>query len=419
MKTKKNTILWIFLLFLNVQLACNISGNAGTPDTAATFNALYTVAAQTQQSFTTPIVLSITPGLPLPTGVVSAATASSTQQPTLAARCDAVGFVEDVSVSDGSVFGRGADFKKIWRLKNIGTCTWTTSYALVFVNGDLMSGATKVALPTALAPGQVIDLAVNFIAPVQDGHYRGYWKLRNSSGGLFGIGTQADTSFWVDINVKGASYELYNFAEKACEADWENNNTSLTCPGNNGASKGFVLSILNPVLEDGTKEDEKALVISPKQTGNGFISGQFPAIKIKNGDHFKAWIGCQHKAFKCNVLFSLHYRSDGQLKTLGVWHEVYEGQYYVVDVDLSYLSGESVKFFLNADANGEWQDDEALWFAPRITRQGDAPIVVATNTATSTPTSTSTLTSTATSTATSTLTSTATPTSTATSTVIP
>ncbi|PIU90073.1 MAG: hypothetical protein COS63_04110, partial [Anaerolineae bacterium CG06_land_8_20_14_3_00_57_67] len=51
-------------------------------------------------------------------------------------RCDWAQFVADITVPDGASFAPGAAFTKTWRLKNIGTCTWTTSYALVFVSGS-------------------------------------------------------------------------------------------------------------------------------------------------------------------------------------------------------------------------------------------------------------------------------------------
>jgi len=52
--------------------------------------------------------------------------------------CDHVQFVSDVTVPDGSSFTPGAAFTKTWQLKNIGTCTWTTSYSLVYAGGDQM-----------------------------------------------------------------------------------------------------------------------------------------------------------------------------------------------------------------------------------------------------------------------------------------
>jgi hypothetical protein len=93
--------------------------------------------------------------------------------------------VSDVTYPDGSNVSLGGSFTKIWRLKNIGTCTWTTSYALVFVSGERFSAPAAVSIPTNVGPGQTVDLAVNMTAPNQSGHYRGFWKLRNATRGVW------------------------------------------------------------------------------------------------------------------------------------------------------------------------------------------------------------------------------------------
>ncbi len=50
------------------------------------------------------------------------------------------------------------------------------------------------------------------------------------------------------------------------------------------------------------------------------------------------------------------------------WREVYEGQYRTVNVDLSSLAGNDVKFILTVLANGSANADRALWLAPRINK---------------------------------------------------
>lgn len=401
MQSKKHSLSLFVIFLLAVQLACGLFPPQNTDtDTAATLNALYTAAAQTLEAGAPPGALTATPGLPLPTATsipaYVTATSLSNQGSAPAVRCDAASFVEDVSIDDGTVVGRGASFTKVWRLKNVGTCSWTPSYALVFVSGDLLSGPSVVALTGNVNPGQTVDLAVNLKAPDKDGHYRGYWKLRNAAGVLFGIGNDGVTAFWVDINVKGPSFLAYDFAANFCNADWENNNRSLPCPGSEDDPKGYVIKLNTPRMENGSKEDEAGLLTVPKMVTNGFISGTYPAFKVQNGDRFRALISCQYRANKCNVIFKLEYRVDGAVKTLGSWQEVNEGKFYSVDVDLSALKDKNVKFILTVLSNGSPADDEAIWVAPRIIRSGVQP--TATSTATFTPTATSTSTSTATAT---------------------
>jgi hypothetical protein len=381
-------------LLLIVQLACNGPlGLSVTPDTVATLNGLYTAAAQTS----TASAASATPGLPPPTSTPPGFT-TPTPLNTLPAviRCDAAAFVKDVTIADGTILGSSAGFTKTWRLQNAGTCTWTTSYKLVFISGHPMNGPASVALPHNVNPGQTVDVSVNLTSPGEDGHYRGYWKLRNASNTLFGIGANADTAFWVDINVKGPTFTAYDFVAHYCSADWENNNTLLPCPGIEDDDQGYAIKLNAPKMENGVQSDTPGLLTYPKSSNNGFITGTYPSFQVKSGDRFRALINCRYNADDCNVTFRLDYKSGGQVKTLGTWQEIYEGKYYTVDLDLSSLAGQTVKFILVVTANGNPNDDKALWIAPRIVRHGSAPPA----TATFTPSMTATFTPTATFTAT-------------------
>jgi len=114
---------------------------------------------------------------------------------------DKVSFIQDVTVLDDTRFSPGEKFIKTWRLANSGTCTWTTSYALEYVDGDQMSGGSSQPFTTAIIPGQTIDLSVELTAPASNGTYRGNWMLRNDKGDRFGLGLEANKPFWVQITV--------------------------------------------------------------------------------------------------------------------------------------------------------------------------------------------------------------------------
>jgi len=107
----------------------------------------------------------------------------------------------DVTVPDGTSFSPGVQFTKVWRLKNVGACTWTNSYSLVFYRGEQMGGPTSVNIPSSVAPGQTVDIAVGMVAPALPGSYRGDWILRNSSGTVFGAGASGTRPIWVAVNV--------------------------------------------------------------------------------------------------------------------------------------------------------------------------------------------------------------------------
>ena len=385
--SKKYPII-LLVIFIITQLACNISASTATPDTFATLNGLYTAAALTQEVGGTPTGFTATPGLPAPT--TTRASASGTNLPVLStpapvSRCDAIDFLGDVTYPDGSLITRNNTFVKVWRIKNIGTCSWTPSYALVFISGSLLGGPSAVALTRNVNPGEILELPVTLNAPNRDGNYRGYWKLRNASGALFGFGEQADNAFWVDVKVAGKGFIAYNFADNYCAANWENNTSTLPCPGTIGDSNGFVVKLNAPVMENGTTENKPGLLTVPQDKNNGIISGQYPAFTIQTGDRFRSIVNCQYDSKKCNVIFRLDYKNNGQIKTLASWHEIYEGKYYAVDLDLSELAGETIKFILVVSANGAQKNDDAIWLNPHITRQGTPP---ATPTPTYTPTPT-------------------------------
>lgn len=395
--------------------ACNL-GVSVTPDAAATLNPLYTAAAQTleamvtEQASATPVsVVATSTPFPTATSILAFPTLTPYLSPVPVTRCDAAAFVKDVTIPDGSNLNPGKSFSKTWRLQNIGTCSWNSSYALIFVNGDGMSAPSVVGLPGNVRPGETVDITVNLVSPSKKGHYRSYWKLRNASGVLFGIGTQADTAFWVDINVLGQEYVAYDFVARACDAQWVSNRGVLPCPGIEGDDDGYALQLSNPRMENGTKADQPGLLTVPRHTKNGYIYGQYPPFNVQEGDHFATTINCQYNANTCYVRFQLEYQvGDGKVKTLGEWNEAYEGKYLLVDIDISFLTGKNVKFYLTVSANDSKGKDEALWLAPRILRQG-IPTPTATVTASPTATATATATATLTETPTETPTATNTP----------
>lgn len=125
-----------------------------------------------------------------------------------AAGCtDRARFVSDVTYPDDTEVGAGAAFEKVWRLRNDGSCTWTSSYALVFDHGDAMSGSPAVPFSGSVPPGSTVDLSIDLTAPGSPGEYQGFYKLRNNAGVLFGIGDQADIAFWVKIDVPSSTPE--------------------------------------------------------------------------------------------------------------------------------------------------------------------------------------------------------------------
>lgn len=158
-----------------------------------------TAAAQTVEALlsATPAVTSTDTPLPVPTTLTSTPLpdATNTSAAPATSTCNVMQFITDVTIPDGTIMTPGQAFTKTWRLKNIGTCAWTPSYAIAFSDGNAMSGPPSQALVGNVSPGQTIDISVNLTAPVSTGNYTGNWKLRDGSGVLFG-------KFYVQIKVQ-------------------------------------------------------------------------------------------------------------------------------------------------------------------------------------------------------------------------
>jgi hypothetical protein len=110
-------------------------------------------------------------------------------------------FVADLSIADDTTFAPGTEFTKEWRLRNNGTCPWSTDYSVVFVGGDQMSAGDAYPLVRTVAPGQTLDVAVDMIAPADPGTYRGNWQIADANGEPFGIDGFIEDAFWLQIAV--------------------------------------------------------------------------------------------------------------------------------------------------------------------------------------------------------------------------
>ena len=309
-------------------------------------------------------VISLTPrpSITLPPPVP---TATSTQLP-----CDIATFVKDLTVPDGSIFSPGATFTKSWRLLNAGKCTWTTDYAVVFDSGTQMGGKSPQILSVTTATNEYLDISVTMTAPSVEGHYRGLWKLRNTNGTIFGTGlSKGGSGFYVDIVVKKtATNYAYDFVDVFCGASWTSAGGTLACPSATGSGLGYVQRIDAPVLENSATDNEPALLMVPQAQTDGYISGKYGFYTVQSGDTFRTVLSCAQDAPKCSVKYQLDYIVDGEtiIQTAGNWTKSWDGKLNFVVLDLSPLAGKNVRFILTVFANGEMNDDRAMWLAPRI-----------------------------------------------------
>ena len=244
-----------------------------------------------------------------------------------------------------------------------------------------MGGRSLIFLPQEVAPGETVDISMTFTAPIFEGDYRGNWQIRNERGEVFGTTATANRPFWVDIEVKApaVSGETYNFVTNACSAEWTSGAGTLDCPGTNRDSDGFVLLQSLARLENGTIRVLPNLLTAPENTFNGYIRAVYPSFKIQEGDRFRAIVSCERGATSCGVLYRIDYQlSDGIIRNFWAFGEFYDNTYFNVDLDLSSLAGQDVKFVFTVLSLGSASDDRALWVDPRIERT--APVATITPT---------------------------------------
>jgi hypothetical protein len=114
--------------------------------------------------------------------------------------CNWAKYITDVTIPDGTEINTNNLFDKIWRIQNIGSCTWTSGYKIIFDHGDQMNAPLEAQLTTGtIAPGSTIDIKLTLRAPNSEGVYQGFFRLKSSDNQIFGIGNTADKPFWVKI----------------------------------------------------------------------------------------------------------------------------------------------------------------------------------------------------------------------------
>ncbi len=356
---------------------------AGTVQARQTISSLETKVAYltSQPTEGQPVVITATPrpatSTPIPTGttvVLPSVIPSATMIPataTMAIPCNYAAYVSDVTVPDGTTFSPGAAFTKTWRLKNRGTCTWTTGYSLVFSSGDSMSGPASVNLTQQVKPGETADISIDLVAPADAKTYTGYYKMRDNLGSTFGMGIDGSGRLWVKINVGTTTLSDLHLAHVACTAVWKSNAGSLTCPSSSyDFTKGSVKVDSAPKLAGGYVDDQPAIVMVPSNGTGGEISGRFPSLEIKSGDHFSTLTGFMDGYTHGNVMFMLNYSVDGGAdQNFQTWSKTYDTSFTRIDIDLSSLAGHDVQFVLKVLNNdGSSTDDVAFWLDPQIVR---------------------------------------------------
>jgi len=213
------SIFWVagFLIILLVGCAKNNPKPTADATIVAARQATLTATALPPTPTASPTATATstpTPLLPIemPAEDLPTATPSPTSAPTAATKLQSKNdldgncvnrakFIKDVTIRDNSRIKPDHKFTKTWRLKNTGTCTWTTAYSLVFAGGSQLSAAKKYDLKKNVAPGKQIDLSIVMTSPRKKGVYTSKWLLQSPSGKKFGVGRKGKTAIFAKIVV--------------------------------------------------------------------------------------------------------------------------------------------------------------------------------------------------------------------------
>ena len=152
------------------------AGGVSSPTTSAGTGALPTV------SFNTTPLAGVTQ---LATSIVAPPAATAA----LGDACNNAIYIADLTIPDGTVLKPGEDFRKVWQIRNTGSCTWDEGYGLIFIGGDQAIDPANYEITISadfIAPGEDADFDIPLTAPLQEGSYTGSWRMRNDQGVFFG-----------------------------------------------------------------------------------------------------------------------------------------------------------------------------------------------------------------------------------------
>ena len=156
---------------------------------------------------------------------------------------------DDHDFDDLPKLNPGEKFAKGWRIKNSGTCEWTTDYYLGFVRGDRMDG-DGTGVDSKVESGQTLDMYVDLVAPKKAGEYAGWWQMLSDKDVPFG------EIIWVAIQVIGPT-EVPTNTPEATETPIPPEPTATDVPPEPTATEHPASDLIGPtwVLDEYTPPD--------------------------------------------------------------------------------------------------------------------------------------------------------------------
>jgi hypothetical protein len=105
--------------------------------------------------------------------------------------------LEGETIPDGTVMKPGEEFVKIWKIRNIGICSWLDGFYFAGWIGPSSMTANPYYFRTSnnfVDPNEAISIPIDMVAPDKPGDYIAHWAIYNPDGVQFG-------DFTVEIKV--------------------------------------------------------------------------------------------------------------------------------------------------------------------------------------------------------------------------
>jgi len=188
-------------LALVLTLACSVSLGSTPPTSAPPTAAPAVLATQAVVVVTQIVVQQVTSEAaeaPTAPGALEAPTAANTG-------CNRLAVLDSEDPPYNARIKAGQNFQKTWTLINTGTCTWDSSYRLVFAFGDQMAAANEIQplVRNTIPPGSSLTIYINMRAPSDSGQYSAAWSWLTGNGDtvFFDIGGDTAEYLYASITV--------------------------------------------------------------------------------------------------------------------------------------------------------------------------------------------------------------------------
>jgi hypothetical protein len=265
-------------------MALVISACGSSAQSASQISTAVAQTVQAQDSLTRVAALpTLTPAAPIEVTVANDGAATNTPLAVVSApSCTVSARLASENPPDGTLLKPGDTFLKTWSLENTGTCTWDTSYKLIYSIGDLMGGLGSYPLPVAVAPGETKDISIYLKAPDTEGSFTGYWLIQTPWNTYFGVGPNSEP-FYVKIRVSSADSLKYGVTSVTYQIVRD---PATGCPANVVYTVYATITTNGPLnlhyywnQSDGN--ESKAMTLSFTEAGSQTVSREW---KVGKGD---------------------------------------------------------------------------------------------------------------------------------------